>query len=113
MPSLRLQKIERLLQKELGEILQKENRTVCNGAMVTVTIVRISPDLSFARVFVSIFAPGQDVKTVFEMLNTNSKYIRTTLGNNVRHQLRIVPEIAFRIDDSLDYIENIDKLLKQ
>lgn len=113
MPSLRLQKIERLLQKELGDILQKENRTICNGAMVTVTIVRISPDLSFARVFVSIFSPGQKTEDIFGMLNANIKHIRTMLGNSVRHQLRIVPELAFRIDDSLDYIENIDKLLKQ
>lgn len=113
MSSLRLQKIERLLQKELGEILQKESRTICNGAIVTVTIVRISSDLSFAKVYVSIFAPGKNVLDVFNMINDNVKHIRTTLGNSIRHQLRIVPELAFHIDDSLDYLANIEKLLNQ
>jgi len=113
MASTRQEKVARLVQKELGDILQKESLSICKGAMVTVTIVRMSPDLSFARVLISIFAPGHDVKVVYESIVAHVKHIRTILGTRVRHQLRIVPEIAFFIDDSLDYIDNIDKLLKQ
>lgn len=100
------------MQKELGDILQKESRSLCNGAMVTVTIIRISPDIGFARVFVSIFAPGQSIESVHALLNANVKQIRMILGTRVRHQLRIIPELVFHVDDSLDYIEKIDKLLK-
>ena len=81
--------------------------------MVTVTMVRMSPDFSFAKVFVSIFAPGLAPEQVFDSLNKHVKPVRAILGNRVRHQLRIVPEFAYYIDDSLDYIEKIDKLLKQ
>jgi ribosome-binding factor A len=111
-PTTRQEKVSRLIQKELSDILQKESFQLCRGAMVTVTMVRISSDLSFAKTFVSIFCPGQKVEDIHELLKTNAKAIRTILGQRVRHQLRIVPEIAFNIDDSLDYIENIDKLLK-
>jgi len=111
--STRQQKISRLIQKELSEILQKESRAFCLGAMVTVTMVRVSPDFSFARIYISIFAPGMKPEDVFNSLNANNKPIRAELGNRVRYQLRIVPEFAFFIDDSLDYIEKIDNLLKQ
>ena len=112
MATTRQEKVARLIQKELSDILQKESLQFCKGAMVTVTMVRMSPDLSFAKTFVSIFSPGQKTEDVHELLKTNAKSIRTILGTRVRHQLRIVPEIAFFVDDSLDYIENIDKLLK-
>ena len=84
-------------------------------------MVRVSPDLSSARVFLSIFALGQsiaskedtDQKTiVLEGINVRAKEVRTKLGNKIRHQVRIIPEISFYLDDSLDYEENIDNLLK-
>ncbi|MBQ5887856.1 MAG: 30S ribosome-binding factor RbfA [Bacteroidaceae bacterium] len=111
MDSTRQNKISRLIQKELSEILlrlQKETR----GIMVSVSAVRVSPDLGIAKAYLSVF-PSEKGNEVVEHLNTNIKAIRFELGNKVRHQLRIIPEIKFFIDDSLDYIENIDKLLKE
>lgn len=99
-----------MLQKEMGEIFLNYARTL-QGTIITVTAVRVSPDLSIARTHLSIF-PGEKVKAVLEQVNADTKSIRFELGKRVRHQLRIVPELYFHIDDSLDYLENIDNLLK-
>ena len=111
MDSTRQNKISRLIQKELSDILlklAKESR----GIMVSVSIVRVSPDLGIAKAYLSVF-PSEKANEVVNHLNENVKAIRFDLGNRVRHQLRIIPEIRFYIDDSLDYIENIDRLLKE
>ena len=88
--------------------LAKESR----GIMVSVSAVRVSPDLGIAKAYLSVF-PSDKGDEVVNHLNENIKALRFELGNRVRHQLRIIPEIRFYIDDSLDYIENIDKLLKE
>jgi ribosome-binding factor A len=111
METTRQQKIARLLQKELGEIFLLYAKKM-QGTLITVTGVRISPDLSVARAHLSIF-PADKVKSVLEQVNVDTKSIRFDLGKRVRHQLRIIPELYFHIDDSLDYLENIDNLLKQ
>ena len=111
MDSTRQLKIGRLIQKELGEIIQRRGMQAFNGAMLTVTAVRVSPDLSFARVYVSIF-PSDKAEMVKDLLTASNKDIRFELGQRVRHQLRIIPELAFFIDDSLDYVARIDNLLK-
>lgn len=80
--------------------------------MVTVTNVRITPDLGLARVYLSIFPSNQNKETL-EIVKNNYKAIRLLLGQKVKNQLRVVPELEFFIDDSLDYIERIDKLLKK
>ncbi len=80
--------------------------------MVSVSAVRVSPDLGIAKAYLSVF-PSEKAEGVVDELNENVKTVRFELGNRVRHQLRIIPEIRFYIDDSLDYIENIDKLLKE
>ena len=110
MDSTRQNKIARLIQKELGDILLKLSKET-RGIMVSVSAVRVSPDLGIAKGYLSIF-PSEKAAEVANNLNENIKAIRFELGNRVRHQLRIIPEIRFYIDDSLDYIENIDKLLK-
>ena len=111
METTRQQKIARLLQKELGDIFLLYAKKM-QGTLITVTGVRISPDLSVARAHLSIFLVDK-VKSVLEQVNTDTKSIRFDLGKRVRHQLRIIPELYFHIDDSLDYLENIDNLLKQ
>jgi ribosome-binding factor A len=111
MDSTRQNKIARLIQKELGDIFLKMTKET-RGVLVSVSIVRVSPDLGIAKAYLSVF-PSERGNEVVEHLNTNIKAIRFELGNKVRHQLRIIPEIKFYIDDSLDYIENIDKLLKE
>ena len=80
--------------------------------MVSVSAVRVSPDLGISKAYLSVF-PSEKGAEVVNHLNENVKAIRFELGNRVRHQLRIIPEIRFYIDDSLDYIDNIDKLLKE
>lgn len=111
METTRQQKIARMLQKELGEIFLLYAKKM-QGTLITVTGVRISPDLSVARVHLSIF-PGDKTKPVLEQVNADTKSIRYDLGKRVRYQLRIIPGLFFHIDDSLDYLENIDNLLKQ
>jgi ribosome-binding factor A len=111
MSSNRQQKIERLLQKDLGDIFQKGTTSLFKGKMVTVTTVRVSPDLSIAKVYLSLF-PVDNKNEFIHYINDIENQIRFELGKRVRHQLRKVPELKFFVDDSLDYIENIDKLLK-
>mgnify|MGYP003532476542 FL=1 len=111
MDSTRQNKVARLLQKELGEIFQRESMNLFRGALISVTVVRVAPDLSFAKVFVSIFAPTKDEQELFKSIQDNTKKIRQLLAQKVAKQLRIIPELAFHIDDSIAYEENITRLL--
>lgn len=111
MENTRLNKIDRLLQKELGDIFQKQTLAM-HGVLVSVTAVRVSPDLSVAKAYLSIF-PSDKADELIKAIRANTKSIRYDLGQRVRLQLRKIPDLTFFIDDSLDYIENIDKLLKQ
>ena len=110
METTRQQKIARMLQKEMGEIFLLYAREI-HGVLITVTNVRVSPDLAIARTHLSVF-PSEKANEVLKKVQSDSKSIRFDLGKRVRHQLRIVPDLFFHIDDSLDYIENIDNLLK-
>jgi len=111
MDSMRQQKINRMIQKELGTAFQREARNLFNGAMITVTKVHISKDLAVAKIYLSIFNPGNK-KGLLELVRQHGKELRYHLGQNLHNQLRIIPELQFFEDDSLDYIENIDNLLK-
>ncbi len=111
METTRQQKVAHQIKKDLSEIFMHSNREITQDKMVTVTTVRVSPDLSFAKVYLSIF-PSNEPDKFLENLKYHVKHIRYELGKMVRHQLRIVPELAFFIDDSLDYAEHIDDLLK-
>nr|WP_320060066.1 30S ribosome-binding factor RbfA [uncultured Bacteroides sp.] len=110
METTRQNKISRLLQKELSEIFLLQTKAM-PGILVSVSIVRISPDMSIARVYLSVF-PSEKSDELVKNVNENMKSIRYELGTRVRHQLRIIPELKFFVDDSLDYIEKIDSLLK-
>jgi ribosome-binding factor A len=83
-----------------------------NGVLVSVSTVRISPDMSIVRAYLSVF-PSAKAEEIVKNINNNTKAIRFELGNRVRHQLRIIPELKFFVDDSLDYVERIDELLKK
>ncbi len=93
-------------------MFQRQSMALFQGRMITVTTVRVSPDLGVAKVYVSIF-PTENREAVLELVRENARTLRHELAKKVRHQLRVVPELAFFLDDSLDYIENIDRLLKQ
>ena len=110
METNRQQRISRLIQKDLGEILQISGRDWCPGAMITVTKVYVTADLSIAKVYLSIF--GKDTKDVIKQVEMKGGEIRRQLGQRIRNQLRHVPDLRFYIDDSLDYIENIENLIK-
>ena len=110
MQETRQNKIARLLQKELSLIFQEQTRAM-HGVMVSVTRTKISPDLSICTAYLSIF-PSERSEELLQNITRNEKQIRYELGTRIRHQMRIVPELRFFIDDSLDYIERIDKLLK-
>lgn len=112
MESVRQQKVNKLLAKELAEIFRSEARSLFGGGFITVTTVRVSPDLSSAKVYVSIMG-NKDRKAVFKLIVDQTSVIRRKLGIIVGKQLRIVPELAFYIDDSLDYAMKIEELLKK
>jgi len=109
--STRQKKVSRLIQKEVAEIFLRKGKEYAPGKMVSITKVRVSPDLSYAKIYISVF-PSANKEEVLNAITGHSHKIRFDLGLKVKSQLRIVPEIAFFIDDSLDYIEKIDKLLK-
>jgi len=111
MQETRQNKISRLLQKELAEIFQSQTRLL-HGVLVSVTRVRVSPDLSICTAYLSIF-PSERGEEMLANINNSEKTIRFELGKRVRNQLRIIPELRFFKDDSLDYIDRIDQLLKQ
>jgi len=110
MDSNRQQKVNRLIQKELSEIFLLETKKM-QGVFISVTNVRVSPDLSVAHAYLSIF-PSEKAEELVKNINENVKSVRYDLGKRVGKQLRVIPELKFHVDDSLDYIEHIDKLLK-
>ena len=111
MQETRQNRISRLLQKELSLIFQSQTRAM-HGVMVSVTRVKISPDLSICTAYLSVF-PSEKGEEILKNINANEKTIRFDLGRKVRNQLRIIPELRFFLDDSLDYLEHIDELLKK
>lgn len=109
METTRQAKISRLLQKELSEIFRQQTAKL-RGVLVSVSAVRVSPDLSVAKAYLSVF-PSDKAEEMLDSINHNSKTIRYELAQKVRYQLRKTPELTFYLDDSLDYLENIDNLL--
>ena len=111
METTRQNKVCRLIQKELSEIFLLQTKSM-NGVLVSVSAVRISPDMSIVRAYLSVFPSGR-AEEIVKNINDNSKSIRYELGNRVRHQLRIIPELHFHLDETIDKMARIDELLKQ
>lgn len=112
METTRQQKIAKQIQKDVAEIFQKEGAQIVRGALLTVTAVRMSPDLGYAKIYVSIF-PFERSGEVMSSLEHNLWFVRRALGQRIRNQLKNVPELQFFLDDSLEYIEHIDEALKR
>jgi ribosome-binding factor A len=110
MDTNRQQKVNRLIQKELSEIFLLDTKKM-QGVLISVTNVRVSPDLGIAHAYLSVF-PSEKAGELVRNINENVKTVRYDLGKRLRNQLRVIPELTFHLDDSLDYIENIDRLLK-
>jgi len=111
MESTRQKKVARQIQKDLAGILMNKTASIAPGSLISVSLVRMSPDLSYAKVFLSVF-PLNDKEAFLKSISIHSSEIRNELGRLVRHQLRIVPDLTFHIDDSVDYAENIERLLR-
>ena len=111
MDSIRQNKVNSLLQRELAVIFQQEARNLLPGGLITVTAVRVSPDLGVAKAYLSLF-PAPDKAAAMERIKEQAHRLRGTLGARVGKQMRVVPELLFYLDDSLDRAEAIDKLLK-
>lgn len=111
MESVRQSKVNRLLQKELAEIFRSEAKTLFDGAFITVTQIRVTPDLGLAKVYLSIMLP-KDKEKALEQVKSQQHTIRKMLVSKIRNQFKTMPELVFYIDDSLDYAERIEQLLK-
>lgn len=112
MESKRQSKVSKVLQKDLAEIFQLNARSYAGNALITVTKVNVTPDLSIAKVYLSVFGTG-DKDQIIVKIRKSSKEIRYQLAKRIKNQMRAVPELQFYIDDSLDYIDNIENLLKE
>ena len=112
MENTRQQKVAKQIQKDIADIFQKEAAHLVRGLLVTVTTVRVSPDLNYAKIYFSIF-PFDKSAEVMRTLEENNWMIRRALGQRIRNQVKSVPELQFFLDDSLEYIANIDTLLKE
>ncbi|MDD2559261.1 MAG: 30S ribosome-binding factor RbfA [Bacteroidales bacterium] len=111
METTRQNKISRLIQKELSEVFRQQT-TALPGTMVTVSVVRVSADMSVAKAYLSLF-PTEKSKEMLESIQNNAKSIRYEMAQRLRFQLRKMPELSFFLDDSLDYVQNIEDLLKK
>ncbi|MFT5969759.1 MAG: ribosome-binding factor A [Flavobacteriales bacterium] len=112
MESTRQQRISSMLQKDMAELFQLMSQDMFKGTLITVTKVRISPDLGVAKIYLSLF-PIKDKEAFLAEIDAHKNEIRHQLAQRARHQMRKIPELNFFIDDSLDYEENIDRLLKE
>lgn len=112
MESIRQQKIARQIQSDMAEIFQRDGKPCTLGTLVTVTAVRVSPDFGYAKIYVSVFPFGRSAE-VLAAIEEKNWFLRRELGRRVKNQLKIVPELQFFLDDSLEYIRNIEEKLKE
>lgn len=108
--STRQNKISRLIQREMAEILLRLNKANFSGKIISVSVVRVTKDLGIARIYLSIF-PSEFSEKILADIKESSKHLRGELGRKVGKSIRVIPALEFYLDDSLDYIDNIDKLL--
>ena len=114
MQTTRQNKISRLIQTDMGDIFLREMKSTLGPSLITVTRVRITPDLSIARIYVSIMVIGEGTQEgLMAQIRSLTPDLRRRLGEREGKQLRIIPQLEFYLDDSLDYIEHIESLLKQ
>ena len=112
MDSIRQNKVNSLLQEELAAVFQTEGRRLLPGSLITVSAVRVSPDLGVAKAYLSLF-PVKDKPAALDRIRDEAHHLRGLLGRRIGRQMRVVPELLFYVDDSLDRAEEIDKLLKK
>lgn len=109
--SIRTERLAAVLQRDLGEILQQSYQM--SGTFITVTQVRLTPDLSIAKVYISVFSPDRDSDTVFQYIDDHTDEIRYELAGRIRHQVRRIPELHFYVDDSAEYVNRMETLFNK
>jgi ribosome-binding factor A len=110
MESKRQQKFARLIQKDLSEIFQRDAKSLFGGAFITVTDIKVSPDLGLAKVYLS-FMLAKDKTGLLENIKEKSKSIRQMLASKIRNQVRVIPELAFYLDDTIEHATKMDALI--
>ena len=110
MESKRQQKFARLIQKDLSEIFQRDAKSLFGGAFITVTDIKVSPDLGLAKVYLS-FMLAKDKTGLLENIKEKSKSIRQMLASKIRNQVRVIPELAFYLDDTIEHASKMDALI--
>ena len=109
--SIRLKRLNELFRRDLGEIIQRSFQP--DGSFVTITKVKLSPDLSIAKVYLSVFSPNRDSKTIYTYLDDQQKQIKHALATRIRNQVRKIPELHFYEDDTSEYVDSIEQLFKK
>lgn len=109
MESKRQQKFAGVLQEELAQVFQREGAAFLPNTLVTITRVRVSPDLAVAKVYLSFFNTNNTTLSI-NTVNAHAGEIRYKLGSRIRHQVRVVPELTFFVDDTNEYVERMDHL---
>jgi len=109
--SIRTERLGAVIQRDLGEILQQEYQI--NGAILTVTKVRVTDDLSIARVYISAFVPSGDPMAIYSYIDERVQEIRYKLASKIRHQVRRIPELHFHVDDSAEYANRMETLFSK
>ena len=112
MDTTRQNKVSRLIQKDLSEFFRRESRTYFSGALITVTKVKVTKDVGIARIYLSFFATD-DKLAVLKHIQEQTKHIRHQMATRIKSQIRFIPELEFYEDDSIEYLENIERLLKK
>jgi len=112
MESKRQQKFAGVLQEELAQVFQREGAAFLPNTLVTITRVRVSPDLAVAKVYLSFFNTNNTTLSI-NTVNAHSSEIRYKLGSRIRHQVRVVPELTFFVDDTNEYVEKMDSLFEK
>jgi ribosome-binding factor A len=110
MESKRQQKFSRLIQKELSEIFQRDVSHLFRGAYISISTVRVSPDLGVSKIYLSMMLT-QEPKRVLEEVRVNTKVIRHALAQRIKNQVRVIPELIFYLDDSAEYAAKMDKII--
>ena len=109
--SFRVKRLGKLLKKDLGEIIQRDFQP--DGTFITITSVRVTPDLSIAKVYLSVFSPVRDNEFVFQHIDEKAPQIRHKLAGRIRNQVRKIPELHFSADDTSDYVNKMEGLFKK
>ncbi|MEX0945201.1 MAG: 30S ribosome-binding factor RbfA [Balneolaceae bacterium] len=109
--SIRTEKLASVIKKDLGEILQRNYQP--SGTFITITQVRVTDDLSIAKVYLSILSPGRDEEPLYKMVDDLQDDIRYKLASKIRHQVRRIPELLFFHDDTAEYVNKIETLFSE